>query len=154
LPRAFRRTWPLPAPAASQQLFLWFFAVILIAFAVPVLACSVGAATALGWSPVNRSLMVAGLFGLGILPQALQRPDSTHLAWVAVVSWSLLVPTIATWLARTGWPQAKRALAGTVAVGLGEPGDDLPALRRWRWRQSGRRARSLSAARESGRLTR
>ena len=31
------------------------------------------------------------LFGLGILPQALQRPDSTHLAWVGVVSWSLAV---------------------------------------------------------------
>lgn len=110
--------WPLPAPAASQQLFLWFFAVILIAIAVPVLAAFRRRCDGAAWTPANRALMVAGLFGLGILPQALQRPDSTHLAWVAVVSWSLLVPTIATWLTATGWSPAKRALAGTVAVGL------------------------------------
>ena len=34
------------------------------------------------------------IFGLGILPQALQRPDSTHLAWVAMVSWPLLAALI------------------------------------------------------------
>jgi hypothetical protein len=39
-------------------------------------------------------LLAAGLFGLGILPQALQRPDSTHLAWVAVGSWPLLAASI------------------------------------------------------------
>ena len=81
--------WGLPAPTASQQLFLWFFAVMIIAVAVPAgrRSCT---------SPRQRRaarpfvLLAAGLFGLGILPQALQRPDSTHLAWVAVVSWSLL----------------------------------------------------------------
>jgi hypothetical protein len=40
-------------------------------------------------------LLAAGVFGLGILPQALQRPDSTHLAWVAVASWPLLAAAIA-----------------------------------------------------------
>jgi hypothetical protein len=109
--------WPLPAPAASQQLFLWFFAVIVIAVAVPVLAWLARRRHG-GWEPVTLVLMVSGLFGLGILPQALQRPDSTHLAWVAVVSWSVLVPTIAVWLRGTGWAAARRSLAATVAVGL------------------------------------
>jgi hypothetical protein len=84
--------WKLPAPKASQQLFLWFFAVIVIAIAVPVIAW---------WqrrrgdsSPRTFVLLAAGLFGLGILPQALQRPDSTHLAWVAVVSWPLLAVVV------------------------------------------------------------
>lgn len=108
--------WPLPAPEASQQLFLWFFAVVIVAAALPL---------ALLWwhrrsepTPATQALLIAGWFGFGILPQALQRPDSTHLAWVAVVSWSLLVPVIALGLRGRvggGW---QPALAGTVAVGL------------------------------------
>jgi len=88
--------WGLPALEARHQLFFWFFSVVLIAFAVPAHAW---------WrrrprgdndrSPQMRTLWIAGLFGLGILPQAMQRPDSTHLAWVAMVSWPLLVATIA-----------------------------------------------------------
>jgi cbb3-type cytochrome oxidase subunit 3 len=85
--------WGLPAPSASQQLFLWFFAVVIIAVAVPAWAW---------WrrrrgevDEQNMVLLAAGVFGLGILPQALQRPDSTHLAWVAVASWPLLAAAIA-----------------------------------------------------------
>ncbi len=85
--------WRLPAPAASQQLFLWFFAVVAIAIAVPAWAW---------WrrrrgarDEHNMVLLAAGIFGLGLLPQAMQRPDSTHLAWVAIGSWPLLVASIA-----------------------------------------------------------
>jgi cbb3-type cytochrome oxidase subunit 3 len=85
--------WRLPAPAASQQLFLWFFAVVLIAVTVPAWAW---------WrrrrgarDEHNMVLLAAGIFGLGILPQAMQRPDSTHLAWVAIGSWPLLAASIA-----------------------------------------------------------
>ena len=85
--------WRLPAPSASQQLFLWFFSVVIIAVGVPTWAW---------WSrrhgerdEHNMVLLAAGVFGLGILPQALQRPDSTHLAWVAVASWPLLAAAIA-----------------------------------------------------------
>jgi hypothetical protein len=84
--------WGLPAPSASQQLFLWFFAVVIIAVAIPTWAW---------WrrrhgqrDEHNMVLLAAGVFGLGILPQALQRPDSTHLAWVAVASWPLLAAAI------------------------------------------------------------
>ena len=84
--------WPLPAPPASQQLFFWFFAVIIIAIGVPASAWWLRRRD--GSNPQIDTLFVAGVFGLGILPQALQRPDSTHLAWVAMVSWPLLAALI------------------------------------------------------------
>ena len=73
--------WPIPAPAANHQLFFWFFAVIIIAIAVPAGAWWLRRRD--GSNPQIDTLLIAGVFGLGILPQALQRPDSTHLAWVA-----------------------------------------------------------------------
>ena len=79
--------WPIPAPAARHQLFFWFFAVVLIAIAVPAGAWWIRRRS--GANPQIDALLIAGVFGFGILPQALQRPDSTHLAWVAMVSWPL-----------------------------------------------------------------
>ncbi|MEX2626414.1 MAG: hypothetical protein WD225_05995, partial [Ilumatobacteraceae bacterium] len=84
--------WDLPALAARHQLFVWFFATIAIAAAVPLVA----------WLRRRRgeldgrttALLAGGLFGIGIISQALQRPDSTHLAWVAVVSWPLMTPIV------------------------------------------------------------
>ena len=84
--------WPVPAPAARHQLFFWFFAVIVIAIAVPAVAWLLRRRH--GANPQVDALLVAGVFGLGILPQALQRPDSTHLAWVAMVSWPLLAALV------------------------------------------------------------
>lgn len=108
--------WRLPALGHSQQLFFWFFAVIVIAVAVPVIG--IVRARATGWAdPLAVLLTAGGLFGLGILPQALQRPDSTHLAWVAVVSWSLLVPSLIV-LTRDRFTVNRRAAGATVVVGL------------------------------------
>lgn len=84
--------WPVPAPAARHQLFFWFFAVIFIAIAVPLIAWFIRRRH--GADPHVDTLLVAGVLGLGILPQALQRPDSTHLAWVAMVSWPLLAALV------------------------------------------------------------
>lgn len=87
--------WGLPSPSASQQLFVWFWMVIVVAVGV-----AVGAAVAYRRTDGSGRdrlvpLVAAGLFGFGILPQAMQRPDSTHLAWVAVVSWPLAVALLA-----------------------------------------------------------
>jgi hypothetical protein len=106
--------WGLPSIGHSQQLFFWFFAVIIVAVAIPV----VGAVRMRrGGGPTACVLTAAGLFGLGILPQAMQRPDSTHLAWVAVVSWPLLVPASMA-LFRDRFTLHRRALATTAAVGV------------------------------------
>jgi hypothetical protein len=109
--------WPLPAMAANHQLFFWFFAVIIVAAGVPLGAWWVGR-RGLADPAVSAVLLAAGLFGLGILPQALQRPDSTHLAWVAVVSWSMLVPLVAVWGARRVPVPVARSLLATAAVGV------------------------------------
>ena len=84
--------WPLPAPSASQQLFTWFWLLPLASLA--------GLALAARWwrrthSPHHRSMLVVAVFSVGLLTQALQRPDSTHLLWGSVVT----LPLAGCWLA-------------------------------------------------------
>jgi hypothetical protein len=81
--------WKFPAMSANHQLFFWFFVVIIVAIAIPIVAWRL---IRHDQPPANRLfvLMGASLFGLGMLPQALQRPDSTHLAWGSCVSFALL----------------------------------------------------------------
>lgn len=110
--------WPLPAMAANHQLFIWFFAVIAVAAAVPLGAWWIRRREKPAPRAAVTALLVAGLFGIGILPQALQRPDSTHLAWVAVVSWSLLVPLLALWGTDHAPAPAGRSLTATAVVGV------------------------------------
>ncbi len=113
--------WKLPALSANHQLFLWFFVVIIVAIAVPLIAWRLRN----GSGGVNRHtvLLGASLFGLGMLPQALQRPDSTHLAWGSCVSFALLpcvivelVPRIAPRLTRHAWLVAGAAIAVAMLV--------------------------------------
>lgn len=99
-----RLRWPLPVPATSHQLFLWFFANLL---AIAVLV-GVGA-WALRRDPSSiraRAVLATGLFGLGMVSQTLQRPDSTHIAWVSCVSIGLvpiaLVEVLDAWRAASG----------------------------------------------------
>lgn len=110
--------WRLPAPSASQQLFLWFWAVLVIAAGVLWWAVRQHRHDDARPGSPTDVLVAAALFGIGIVPQALQRPDSTHLAWVSVVSWPLLVVVAARsaprWLG-TGW---RSAVTGTGVVGL------------------------------------
>ncbi len=80
--------WRFPAMAANHQLFFWFWVVIVVAIAIPVTTWMI--ARRHGWTTHLAVLMGASLFGLGMLPQAMQRPDSTHLAWGSCVSFALL----------------------------------------------------------------
>ncbi|MGD9703141.1 MAG: glycosyltransferase family 39 protein [Acidimicrobiia bacterium] len=111
--------WRLPAIDASHQIFLWFFALPIIAFLVAGTGLWLHRRTA--GAPRAITLAAAGLFGVGLLPQAFQRPDSTHLTWVACVSWPLLVPTIIE-LVRMRvprlHPRARLAIAATFLAGL------------------------------------
>jgi hypothetical protein len=114
--------WGLPAPSASQQLFVWFWMVIIVAIGV-----ALGAVVAYRRADASTRqwlvpLVAGGLFGLGILPQAMQRPDSTHLAWVAVVSWplaiALLSPLVTHRLRLIRGNDAAGAITITAVVGL------------------------------------
>jgi hypothetical protein len=80
--------YPLPAMAAEHQAFIWFFL-------LPVVTLFV---VGVGWWRVRaepdrwqaRVLLAVGLLGLGMMPQAFQRPDTTHLAWVSCVPLAFL----------------------------------------------------------------
>ena len=80
--------WGLPSLGADHQIWLWFWLVIAVAVVVPIVA----------WRCFRHPvLLAASMLGLGMLPQALQRPDSTHLAWGSAVSFAMLPCLIAEW---------------------------------------------------------
>jgi hypothetical protein len=87
----FAPWWGLPSLSAPKQLFIWFFMLPIVAFFVTVIAWRLRKRS---FAPVPQrftTLFVAGLFGIGLLPQAFQRPDSAHLLWVSLISWPLLL---------------------------------------------------------------
>ena len=109
--------WPIPSPRASEQLFLWFF-LLLAVVAFLVIA---------GWRAVRadpaslraRALLVGALFSLGCMPQALQRVDSAHFAWVSSVPFGLL-PVAFLEVARRAapWVSPMRLAVATGAAAL------------------------------------
>jgi hypothetical protein len=110
--------WPFPAPPSPGQLTLWLL--LLIAAVVTIVA--------VGWRITRRSprtvaaraVLVMGVFSLGLLPQALQRPDSTHLAWVSAVPFGLLPVAIADLVrsVRPRWSAARRLTVAAVAPAI------------------------------------
>ena len=76
--------WPLPAPGGPRQLWLWFFALLAVGVVLVV-----GGVVAHRRGQGRRLLAIA-TFSVGLFPQAIQRPDSTHLAWVGCVAFAML----------------------------------------------------------------
>jgi hypothetical protein len=110
------RSWPLPKLALSGQLFAWFIGVV----AVVVFLLAVGA-----WSIRrnpralrSRALLAAALFSAGVLPQALQRADATHLGWVSAVAVAVLPAAIAEVVSvlRPRWNATRVGLAAGASV--------------------------------------
>ncbi|WCO65068.1 hypothetical protein PO878_11220 [Iamia majanohamensis] len=106
--------WPLPMLAASQQVTLWFLALPLAAFFV--LGTGIVALRREPGRATSRTLLVVGALGVGLLPQALQRPDTTHLAWVSCVPLVFLPVAVAQWGRwwRERRPEARRPAAWVV----------------------------------------
>jgi hypothetical protein len=117
--------WELPAMSAPKQLFVWFWSMVIVPLVL----------VGYGWWRRRRAdgednavvLLTAGLFALGVLGQGVQRPDSTHLAWVTIASWPLLVPLIIEVLGRARRserlgellrPRGARAIIAFTVVGL------------------------------------
>lgn len=81
--------WPLPMPSYAQQIHLWFWLVPL-SLAVVFFAAWRLRRREPG-SPRALVLWPAALFAVALVQQALQRPDTTHLAWVTGVSFPLVI---------------------------------------------------------------
>lgn len=75
--------WPFPAPPGPLQLSLW----LILLFAGCGLLLVAGRRCARAGRP---RLLVMAVFATGLVPQALQRADSTHLAWVSCVTLAFL----------------------------------------------------------------
>jgi hypothetical protein len=102
--------WPLPAIESPHQLVLWLLALVVAAVVLVVVGAVVFRRRG------DRWLLAAGLFAAGLLPQAMQRPDSTHLAWVSCVGLGLLPAALAElfrWRSRTRWAPV---IAGLVPL--------------------------------------
>jgi hypothetical protein len=105
-------SWPLPAPATPAQLSLWLG--LLFAANAALVIMGVRAARR-----GDRRLLALALFSAGLLPQAVQRADSTHLAWVSCVPLGLLPAAVVE--AQRAWrprwsPQRTAIMAAAVPV--------------------------------------
>ena len=108
----FDRWWPLPRLSIPQQLFAWFMLLALLAVALVGLGIWAVRRAPGAFRP--RVLLAGALFGLGMFPQALQRADSAHLAWVSAVV-VILVPAAIAELASVLRPAWSVARVGPVA---------------------------------------
>lgn len=105
---AFRNwPWPLPSLMETHQIFLW--ALILVATCMVLVAIGLYAHRAR--SPDGWRLLALGLFAVGTLPQAIQRPDATHLAWVSAVPFGLVPMAVAEWFRLRGGAPRIRVVA-------------------------------------------
>jgi hypothetical protein len=109
--------WPIPDATGPQQLFIWFFLLIAVVMFLLVQAWRLMRA-----DPTSlraRTLLVVALFSAGILPQAVQRVDSAHFAWVGCVPFGFL-PVALFELARRRMPRVRktRLVVGASAAAL------------------------------------
>lgn len=103
--------WPLPALGSPAQLSVWL--VLLVVTIAALLLAGRAWVRADPGSPAALALLAAGALSLGLLPQALQRADSTHLAWVACVPFGFLPALASRWIR-----DHRLAAAAAVAVPL------------------------------------
>jgi hypothetical protein len=109
--RLIEPPWPLPAPPSPAQLSLWLG--LLIATDAVLIVAGILRKRRLG----DARLLAMALFAAGLLPQALQRADSTHLAWVSCVPLGFLPAAVAELLRGRRWPTTvTAALAPIVAT--------------------------------------
>jgi hypothetical protein len=115
-------SWPVPDLAASKQLFVWFFLLFAV---VAFLLWQAWQSMRADPSAIRaRTLLVVALFSVGILPQAVQRVDSAHFAWVSCVPFAFL-PVAGYEFARR---HLRRSKEGPIALATGAIGLAIIAL--------------------------
>ncbi len=106
----------VPSPfSPANQTFLWFL-LVLGSAGILVWAAVVARRTK---PPISATLSFfpAALFGIALVTQALQRPDSTHLAWVSGITFALCIPAFV--LLLQSWrPEFPPNARSWVAVGI------------------------------------
>ena len=80
--------WPIPSLTTSQQLTVWFF--LLLAVVATLLGVGIWAVRRDPGRFEARVLLAVALFSVGMVPQAIQRVDSAHFAWVSCVPLAFL----------------------------------------------------------------
>jgi hypothetical protein len=103
--------WPLPELTTAMQNALWFWLMFVVAGLL--VGTGIMAVRRDPGSVVPRTLLAVGLFGMGLLPQGIQRVDGTHFAWASAVSIGFLPVAISELLRR---PVARAAIRNTVAA--------------------------------------
>jgi hypothetical protein len=81
-------SWPIPSFSTAQQLTIWFF--FLLGSVALLITVAFWRLRRDQSSFQARVLATAAVFSLGLLPQAIQRVDSAHFAWVSCVPIALL----------------------------------------------------------------
>jgi hypothetical protein len=106
--------WPIPTLNGPAQLAIWFY--LLAASVVALVAIAVWAVRRDPGSVRPRVLLAVAGFSVGILPQALQRADGIHLAWVSCVAMAFL-PVAVLEVVRARQPRWRTRTVGVVAAG-------------------------------------
>ena len=108
--------WPIPHIWSPAQLTIWFF--LLLVGVAGLVGVSWWLRRREGWSLRVLTLVLVTALSVGILPQALQRPDTTHLAWVSCVPFGFfLVAGVEWWRAhRPTFSWLRILVLGTVPV--------------------------------------
>jgi hypothetical protein len=116
---AVDRSWPLPRFSPPHQLFIWFVLLALLTPALVGLALLAIRRDPDAFRP--RVLLVGALFALGLFPQAVQRADGIHFAWVSVVLVILLPAAIIELTSgrRSGWRPSRVGPVASVLVIVG-----------------------------------
>jgi hypothetical protein len=118
----FLLDWPMPVLRTAQQLTIWFWLLLLTVGVV----LGVGA-WRLRKEPTSvraRILLAVAVFSVGLLPQGVQRVDSTHFAWASAIPLAFLPVAVAELLRgrgahRTpgrGWVAPAAGIAVVAAV--------------------------------------
>src|SRR5574341_953566 len=81
-------SWPIPRLFGPTQLAVWLLLLLVSIVVLGLTARAVRRREPDAFRGVVLAVVAA--FALGILPQGLQRPDPTHLAWVSCVPFGFL----------------------------------------------------------------
>ena len=107
-------SWPIPSFTTAQQLTIWFFFLVgSVLFLLLVARWRLREDRA---SFTARVLATVAVFSVGLLPQAIQRVDSAHFAWVSCVPVAFL-PIAVTEVLRARAPRLRLRVRNVIAGG-------------------------------------